>query len=448
MNMLRVQWITFLSFIALAPVFNVQGTLGARDVQELFLKYAGMGLFTLFIGNLWLTLFFLWTLFLHIYNGIEVGQTYVLNIFVGLCLFTISRKIFKKFNFSDIALPIVSVAALSILWMGLQRLGIDPLYGGTTGGRPALSWHFKDMPGLFGLKSAQGIFFALAIPFIMDKNVLISLLMLIPIWFCESSAAMVAGLFALSWSAYWNKYVLFVPVIYPRLSMRKISLAMFFPSFGWRGRVFRVMWWKVLCVLFLAGSVFYIGFKDYKADPKMLLSRFNVWHAAGKYSLMNPFGYGPDSVRAINRSKQFFFMGDEERRLIIAEYRGKNEQGQDQLKMNYYDMDAYKARTEYQGIKAKSHNYWDSLHNEVIQLLFEFGFPSIILLFLLTREMVQRFRFCEKSPDLILITGVLMVYAVSSTTQFPLHLARLAFLFPIALGAFYCRTDGQRQLSY
>ena len=92
--MLRVQWWAFLSFLALAPVFNAASSLNQRDTQEIFFKYGAMCLFSLFAGNLWMSLLFIWMTALHLYNGLEVGQPYIFNGFAALCLFVLSRRLF------------------------------------------------------------------------------------------------------------------------------------------------------------------------------------------------------------------------------------------------------------------------------------------------------------------------------------------------------------------
>src|SRR3990167_2944959 len=149
-----------------------------------------MGIISLFIGNIWLTLFMLVNLLSLLYNDFAIGLPQVLNVFMGCLLFMVSRAYFKKNSSLPYLRVLLWVLALNILWMGLQSYGIDPLYIATdAAGRPQITTTFKDAMGLFGIKMANAMFIGISLPILASINIFLTPLMLIPLYFCRSSVS-------------------------------------------------------------------------------------------------------------------------------------------------------------------------------------------------------------------------------------------------------------------
>ncbi len=399
-----------IAFICLCPIVytNVE-IFTLRDFQERSFQLGAMALFSLFVGNLWIGAFLLWNVISLLLNDFTVGLPQVLNVFVGCVLFAVSRCYFKKNESSPYLKALLWVGVLNLLWMILQVSGIDPLYiAQDAAGHPVVDQTFKDASGLFGIKMANAMFLAILLPIVASISVWLTPLFLLPLYFTRSSVAALAVFISMAFYLYHIHRKAFI-------------------------------WFVGIGVL--AGATY--CFLDLKDDPKTFKSRFPIWHMALKYSLYRPIGYGPDSYRSYTKQKSFLFYGDSEYNPAIL-----SKISDDKAVFKYYDMDNGKMARKNKDIpKNMELNWWDNPHNEYVQQLFEYGVIGLVILAGLFYEMWHRFKFAVKSKELIVITSCLLVYFVSGLGHFPLHLARLACLFPILLGIFYARTDEHEPVS-
>lgn len=392
-----------IGFILSVPLAYNIGIENLREFQENFFKLFGIVLISLFLGNIWITAFLILNVVLLNYGGGTVGYSQVINVFIGAIIFLVSRAYFSRNKFQDLYRVFLWIAVLNIIWMTLQIFGIDPIYiGQDASGQALVTETFTNNIGLFGIKMANGIFMALIIPILASVNIWLAPFMLVPLYFCRSSAVALAIFVSTSFFLYQTRKRLFI----------------WFVAFG-----------------ILAGSAYVIY--DLKDDPETFKSRFPVWHSALKYSLSQPQGYGPDSYRNTNKVKTFVFVGDEKYRHAIA----IKQQNSNDLLFKYYDPDNGRMENNYKNIVPKQVNYWDNPHNEYLQMLFEYGFLGLFILIGFMREIFFRFKYSTKDEELIVITSCLIVYFVCGICHFPIHLARLGCLFPIFLGAFYSKTD-------
>lgn len=399
--MIKFQRILIASFIVLVPlIYPLVDLSNVRQFQELVFQYGVMALCAYFVGNLWMGLFMSWTLFLFYLNGNSIGHETVLNIFLGIMLFGVSRRFFKLFRFEKEARWIGWVGAISIFFMGLQFLGIDPLHSFVNGQLGVQPTHeLRDMVGMFSLKAHNGIYLALVACYATYLFIPLGLVMTAIVGISLSSGAVMASISGVLFYTFYHARRWFIGIL-------------------------------VLCIL--GGAAFTI--KDVCFDKKMYLSRLNMWHAVVKSSLQRPIGYGPDSFRQETPFKPFLFGGDEERRASLwIKVPGNN----DAYQFVYYDPNPQHMAENYKDIVPKSPNIWDHPHNEYLNILFCWGIPGIVILFFFLRDIARTFRLSDKSKEIVLITSMLIVYAVSSLTQFPLCVARLAYLAPVILGAFY-----------
>lgn len=393
-----------LLFMFICPVIYNNGvTFDLRDFQERAFQLISICLVALFIGNIWIGSFLILNVFVLLYNDPAVGLQQVLNILLGSLLFMISRSYFKKTDFMPYARILVWLLALNLIWMILQSSGIDPLYiAQNASGVPQIKATFRDFSGLFGIKMANGIFIGMVMPILASINLWLVPFLLIPLYYCRASIAILA-----------------------------VFVSMSFYLFHTNRRIF-----NYFVVVGLAGATIYT-FLDLKDDSHTFKSRFPVWHSAVRYTLSHPLGYGPDSYRNYNAKKNFLFYSDYDYNHAIV-----RKLSEDTALFQYYEMDNGAMYSHnHKPFKNNTISWWDNPHNEYIQQFFEYGFIGLFLLVGLIREMFYRFKFAVKSKELIVITASLLVYFVSGLGHFPLHIARLACLFGIFLGAFFAKTD-------
>src|SRR3990167_6433332 len=129
-------------FLFSIPLFQ-STTAPARVYQESWFQYAAIVLTSLFIGNFWIGAFLVWNVFTYILGGADVGSRQLLNVLFGSLLFMFSRWYFKKNRFEDYYKPLVLLGSISIFWMGLQVLGIDPLFHGAAPNGEILKYGFS-----------------------------------------------------------------------------------------------------------------------------------------------------------------------------------------------------------------------------------------------------------------------------------------------------------------
>ena len=408
--MWQVQWNrwVFWVYLAITPIiYSLKPSMDLRQSQMLAFHTLGMMFCVTLTRNIWITLFFFLNLLLLFTTGFETGQGQTASLFIAICIFISCRALFKKIHFMKETNILLGIGVISAIWMGLQMLGIDPLYMGQDGaGKRIMGLTFSDPIGLFGLKAHNAIFFAILIPILAHRNIFYTLPCFIPIWISRSSGAGLAGAVALMFVVYY----------------------------------FKRRWFKWILALGLIFCVLFIGFKDRNMDRATFNSRFHVWHSAVKFSFQKPLGWGPDSWSQITRDKKFQFHGDQDQNHWIRYETDKGSQ------FRYYNPNIGKASHPDEKITSKldqkkSWSHWDSPHNEYLQILFEYGFIGLFIFIMFMKELIYRFRNTVKTKELIVITGCLLVYATSSITQFPLHVARLGFLFPVLLGAFFAQTD-------
>jgi len=405
-----------IAFSSLIPFINTpwKESLGwsrnvhARVVQEHYFQYFGMILVSAFSGCIWMTFFMALNVVLFINSGENAGFSQLLNVFVGICIFMVSKSFFKKESFFVLKSPIITIGVISLLFMLLQRLGIDPLNVGIESGGEILSGSLREMNGVFGIKMANGFF--------------LSILMVI-----------------MSFSSWVYVPLVGLTVFSPKSSsciMAVMAYASFFSYFKAR-RFFPIVLGLVL-ISFFGGA-----YMDYKTDPKTFISRFPVWHSSVRKAFMYPIGYGPDSYRSLNDKKNFLFKSDGNYDHIISTINGREE------RLSYYSVtnNREESKRKADALIALGHvpnnelNLWDNPHNLIINIFFQYGIAGIVIFIGFIREIIIRFKKSTKTNEVLCLFGVLMVYFIASMTNFPTDLARTGYLLPIILGAYFARTE-------
>lgn len=391
------------AFIFFVPVFYIIDSPENRADQEKFFQVAAMGLGSLFFGNIWITLFVWLNLVLHAVGGWTVGGTQVLSVFLFGVLFASSRNFFRDKEVLKYLGPLKLIALLSLVAMVMQLFGVDLIsVGQSSDGKTLFDQTYNRPTGLMRLDAINGIFFGMIAALFFFTTPLIGLLCAIPVFNSHSSAAFMAyAALLLFWGYYKLKKRLFL-----------ILLA-------------------VASVGFVAGT-----YLDYKDDPLTYKSRFESWHLYTRTALSRPIGFGPDSFRKENNVKNFTFQSDEDYNpgVLFTD-------GPETKRFVYYSANLGNRIERFRGRIPKHFCHWQEAHNDYIQFFFEYGILGLILLFFFFKEIKDRFVLSEKTSELMALSGMILVLAVCSITQFPFHLARITGIFGIIVGAFWAVTD-------
>ena len=364
---------------------------------------------SLYFGNFWLSLFFLLNTGLFLYNGIDVGASQTVNIFLCSLLFAISRVFFTTNKADIITNALKCILLANIVWMIMQVCSIDPLFIGRASYGPILWGEAFNTPiGLFHLQAALGMFLVLCIPFLITSGWTIPLLLTLPIVLTSCAAAILAHAVMLLYGAFYIRMVVF------------------------KRRIIYILVMGVVILGACAGI-----FSDYTRDKLTGGSRFENWHLYIRSSLQKPlFGYGPDSFRNLTPHKKFNFFSDEDYNPMIMDYTDPNN-----VRARYHSANEGERVKRFANREPKHYATWQEAHNEYIQVFFEYGIVGLFLIGGFLCDVFKRFRLSIDSVEVRCLFGAILCYLIFSITQFPFHLSRLALFLPVILGAFFAKTD-------
>lgn len=399
------RWAVAIYLTAIPLLYPINWVGDLRLFQERVYQVLGMCLVSLFIGNIYLTIFFILNCTLFVFYGNDVGYQQTLNIFIGLMLFMASKSYFKTNKFD--ARAIIGVFVVSNIFVIIQLLGVDPIHSLNIHGTPMENMTFNDPIGMFGIKAHNAIFAAICAPALAAITPLLSLVVLPILYVSKSTGAILA-----------------------------YAAGMLFYLY----HTYRRTFWAALVALVIAVPS-YAYFCDYKFEKNMFVSRFNAWHMTWKYTMMNPFGWGPDSYRNLTKAKRFIFGGQEDHKAGIYYYQGSDDKG-DKWGFRYYDANVSKAAKMNEDIDKQNirPNFWDNPHNFLLNYWFQYGIGGLILLYFFLKDCTLRFIETKRSKEVTLIASMLITMCFASMTQFPFEIARIAYLLPILGGAYVAVT--------
>ena len=396
-----------IAFIFICPMYyNNSINLGdstLRISQETAFQWGITVLFAVtLLENIYLALFLLWSCFLYVYfNFPSIGGNYVMNIFMFCLLYQIVYKIVNVDNVHRIFHAITIFCAINLVMLLMQTLGYDPLF------MRKGEMNF-DKVGLMGLKAFLGSFLAMCIPIVAYYNVRMSAMLLIPIYFTESSCAMLAGMVA------------YIFMIY-QFHLKKAR------------RVFLV----ILFVFMSLATIFVI--KDYKT--LMFEDRFSLWKISIKDSLTHPVvGMGMDSFRNLGNFKPFVYF--------------KNVRTNESFKVSRESVLEY-INTGKLNVPSGSNvkqgdtlDPWDHPHNEYVSLLYEFSIVGCLIILFFMRNIYIRYKAMSFNRTVTLLFAFFIIVSIISIGQFPFHVARNVYLIGIMLPIFYKLTEKQERDLY
>ena len=344
-----------------------------RIAQETMWRLMIMGTFGIILGNIWLTLFFGWTIFLFSLFKFGIGGNYLTNIFMGCVAYYLIKISFKKEHINFYINAVLWLIVLNIFQMALQLCRFDFIFEMAQYTKLGFMGTIDncDPAGFMGYKAGMGCLMAFGIPLLATRPhkwaIPISLTLFLPLYLSQSSMAVAAGVIGLLF-VLWYK-------------MKRLH---------WAGAV---------AILLLLGTLYVV-----KVDMPMgmMPNRIHQWKLVLKDAKKHPItGWGLDSFRNITDTKKHIYA------------------------MNY-------SERVVDGQKRQHFDYWDNPHNLYVSLAFEWGIIAFILLIGYLRQCGLWFIRAIKEPNTLALAGFLLVFFLLSFAQFPIFLARLAcFIVPI-----------------
>jgi hypothetical protein len=414
----KVKYYWFILMVVLVPCAYPPMGGEMRPFQEHFFQWMSIGLIALFLENIWLTLFLIYNVILYLAGGGVIGSMQTLNILFGCLLFRFSRSYFSKHDFSMMYKPILFTLCISMVFMVMQFLHIDMINMPQTGDMRLISGTNTQPVGIFSICFAHALFMDMCMPILATTfswGWIPALLLLIPIYLCKSSAAMLAALIIILVYSYF------------------------------RYDKFKKWILGITAILIILGGLYI--YHDYRQDPGTMKSRFPMWSAVIKSCFNHPEGYGPDSFRNFNTKKHFIFHSDVNRETMI-----EVQHGNDTL-ISYYSPSNDSAKVSALNESLEKNGFpkdnkgisqistWDNPHQILLTILFEYGFFGLFLFFGLCRDIIIRFMRSSQNMTIVTVFCCLLIFPFGGLTEFPIHIARLAVFLPIFGGAFYALTE-------
>lgn len=351
-----------------------------RECQQIFLICGVMAIMALWLKNIWIIGFVLWSIFSYISHGFQMGQVYLSNIFFGSVLYFFSLGCFKKEDIYKYLNVFIWFVVLNLWYIVPQTLGYDPIYQMTMWTQNGFEGfqESNDPVGFMAFRSAMGMLMAMAIPVVMTRTwklaKLCGFLLIIPIFVSSASIAIIASGFAILFVLWHSKFG----------KMRK----------------FKTLIITLLALAFLVGGCLYATKRD--DALRSFGERADQWKLVMRDAMIHPIaGWGMDSFRNITEEKKWHYAK------CLNQIQGKD---------NQFATDI-----------------WDNPHNMLVSLFFEGGIIWVIMFLGYFIDITRRFLRSYRMPNTVALYGVMIVAFVLSLSHFPLFLARfMCFLIPMA----------------
>ena len=348
-------------------IASYQG-LPEREVLQAMFCLGIMLVFGVLLRNIWLSLFVLWTITLFMMFKMQTGLVYVTNMFFGCVLYYMTKVVYKRKHIDHFIKMLLSFVGCNLAYMVLQVLDLDFYY-----------WLvIRTTNGsLSTVSNGDPCGF-------MGYKAGMGMLMAMTIPLMATRRTKYALLTTL---------LLFIPIYISRSTICVVGGISGYLLVLWY-RVKRCHWWSAVVIMCLLGSLYVI-----KVDAPMgtLNTRPRQWKVVLRDCTKHPIaGWGLDSFRNFTQLK----------------------------KINYAD-----SITRVGNIVHVVQ--WDNPHNLPISLFFEWGIIGLLLLGGYTRSCIIKFRRSVKSPNVLALSGFLLVFFIVSLAQFPMFLGKFAiFIIP------------------
>ena len=349
-----------------------------------------------------------WCVFLFMRD--KDGFNILFNLFLGIGVYLTVSRCLKPKDIPFVIKGICWVGVAAVVYMTPQFLGWD-----------IRGMSMRDNPGqvaqvsLFFLEAHYGVYLAMVLPLLLG----ISFINDIPVdlsrrWRTLGQAVLVSGYISLLLLACW----------FSKSSAAMVALFTGLLLYLWFKK--RIFFWITSIVLFIATSVFVFG---YDSSLGMHGSRLQMWQKVISDSFQRPFGYGLDSFRMASKDNDVryykYSFNDSTHRVK------KHPDGNWLLEFTVPVEFVEKVR-----LGENPLDFWDNPHNELIQVLFEFGQIAFLIVCAGIYFIWRIFKESKKTAITTACFCSLVAVLISSQTHFPFHVARLAHLVPIVLGMF------------
>ena len=405
-------------FVLLSPLFFWVGK-ELRVAQELLFKLYGFGILMGLLFqetrvrfnkvNLWMGMFGIYSIVLYVLSKCEMGYSILINILVGIIIFFAAQTL-KKEDTKHIFQAMIWVCAVNMVYMLLQRFQWDFIYN-IKGPNNTILYDAIDMVGLLGLKAVIGMWMSLGLITSLAVLPWIAPILLLPLYAAQCTGALVGLTLGLGFYLFYIK---------------------------------RVLFWIMIPILLIGGGL-YIWKID--APMGMMETRPPMWKLALKdviysYGITHPtlgcplIGCGLDSFRA---GKVGYFMRPETKETIRAFK--VNDTLVDNQGRRFFNKDGYLYDPDCYVL-----DYWDSPHNEFVQLFYEMGIIGCVIIGFIIFHLFKEFKNSVKTKELVCLMSLVITFLGMSISQFPLHLARIGYLFPILVGLILVHVNGKDKI--
>jgi len=331
--------------------------------------------------------------FLFIFQWVRLtclgtGWSLLLNFALGLMFMVSIIRTIDKQDIRFITKIFWVIMGYTCIYLGFQLLNLD------IGKQVIQGYGVVPQCAFYGWKSPMGMYASYVMPILISMN-WIGLICFFPIVYSFSSGAVLAGTVSIMFYTWFTK---------------------------------RILFWILLPILITGGILYLV-----KIDNPMGIqsSRLPMWRMVIQDSIQYPIGHGLDSFRSAFRSgqKRYFKHWDSDT-TVRATLKDAGLQ-------DYFIESEMPERFQQRISEGKTVlNWWDHPHNEFLWLFYEVGIFAVISLGLVFWFGWLRFWRSTRDKLTVAVTAGIISFFLTALTQFPLHLARTAYMLPI-LGAFF-----------
>jgi hypothetical protein len=392
-----------------------------RDAQQLFFQLSSVLVFAIgmffhqreiklsklniAIGALLIAFVVAWLRTFNALPSETAPRWYIaMNFIFGIMVYLTVIRTFKKDDIRFVLKGLAWFTGFCVLILILQFFGYDF--------RGAQIWKgvaYAPTESIFFQRSAMGMYFANNIPLLLalspfDLLLPFALLLLVPMYVAQSTAAYLGAMAAILFFFWFRK---------------------------------RIYFWITLGLVIIAIPVMLLIPKLRNEAMTGLKVRIPMWGTVIQDISRNPLGYGLDSFAHPTYEghwKYFNYFDNHvnDNHTIKAVKIGNEVKG-----LTDEDNKLFRSAIDGKGFIT----FADHPHNEYIWLAYEIGIQALIILGFIFYFLWDRFRRSKRDTLTCATMGLLICIAIECLLQFPLHLSRIGHILPIILGFFYISSE-------